>query len=138
MGWTIGVRSLAGAKDFSSSPCVLTGSGAHPASYPMGTETGKARPERDADHSPPSSAEVKYESELYLLSPLVPPWHIASTSLPTLLVLINGKSQWPYGLRAHSFGQHEFCDPGFIPVRDMDVFCYVLDLKINILFLYMD
>jgi hypothetical protein len=30
---------------------------------------GKARPGRDADHSPPSSAEVKKEWELYLLSP---------------------------------------------------------------------
>jgi hypothetical protein len=29
----------------------------------------KARPGRDADHSPPSSAEVVNESELYLLSP---------------------------------------------------------------------
>jgi hypothetical protein len=50
---------------FSSSPCVQTGSGAHPASYPVGTggpfPGGKARPGRDADHSPPSSAEVKYE-----------------------------------------------------------------------------
>jgi hypothetical protein len=60
-GWTIGVRSLAGAKDFSSSPCVQTGSGAHPAYNPMGTERGKARPGRDADHSSPSSVEVKYE-----------------------------------------------------------------------------
>jgi hypothetical protein len=31
---------------------------------------GKARPGRDADHSPPSSAEVKNEQELYLLSPM--------------------------------------------------------------------
>jgi hypothetical protein len=64
-GWTIGVRSPTGAEDFSSSPCVQTGSGAHPASYAMGTGDpfpgGKARPGRDADHSPPSSAEVKYE-----------------------------------------------------------------------------
>jgi hypothetical protein len=37
---------------------------------------GKARPGRDTDHSPPSSAEVKYEWELYLLSPHVPPWHV--------------------------------------------------------------
>jgi hypothetical protein len=48
MGWTIGVRSLTGAEDFSSSPFVQTGSGAHPASYPMGTggpfPRGKARP----------------------------------------------------------------------------------------------
>jgi hypothetical protein len=53
------------AEDFSSRLCVQTGSGAHPASYPMGTGVplpgGKARPGRDADHSTPSSAEVKYE-----------------------------------------------------------------------------
>jgi hypothetical protein len=61
----IGVRSPAGAKDFSSSLCVQTGSGAHPASSTMGTRGpfpgGKARPGRDADHSPPSNAEVKNE-----------------------------------------------------------------------------
>jgi hypothetical protein len=61
----IGVRSSAGAKDFSSSFCVQTGSGAHPASCTMGTRGpfpgGKARPGRDADHSPPSSAEVVNE-----------------------------------------------------------------------------
>jgi hypothetical protein len=33
----IGVRSPAGAKDFSSSLCVQTGSGAHPTSCTMGT-----------------------------------------------------------------------------------------------------
>jgi hypothetical protein len=64
------VRSPAGAKDFSSSLCVQTGSEAHPASCPMGTggpfsggpfSGGKARPGRDADHSPPSSAEVVNE-----------------------------------------------------------------------------
>jgi hypothetical protein len=52
-------------RGFSSSPRVQTGSGAHPASYPMGTGDpfpgGKARPGRDADHSPPSSAGVKNE-----------------------------------------------------------------------------
>jgi hypothetical protein len=61
----IEVRSPSGTEDFSSSPCVQTGSGAHPASYPMGTggsfPGGKARSGRDADHSPPSSAEVKNE-----------------------------------------------------------------------------
>jgi hypothetical protein len=59
------VRSTAEAKDFSSSLCVQTGSGAHPASCPMGTggpfPGGKARPGRDADHSPRSSAEVVNE-----------------------------------------------------------------------------
>jgi hypothetical protein len=52
----IGVRSSPGAQDFSSSLCVQTGSGANPASCQMGTEGpfpgGKARPGRDADHSP--------------------------------------------------------------------------------------
>jgi hypothetical protein len=41
---------------------VQTGSGAHPASYPMRTRDlslGAKRPRREADHSPPSSAEVK-------------------------------------------------------------------------------
>jgi hypothetical protein len=61
----IEIRSPTGAEDFSSSPCVQTGCGAYPASYPMGTggrfPRGKAWPGRDADHSPPSSAKVKYE-----------------------------------------------------------------------------
>jgi hypothetical protein len=61
--WAIGVRSPAGAKDFSSSLCVQTGSGPHPASCTMGTEGpfpgGKARPGRDTDHSPPTNAEVE-------------------------------------------------------------------------------
>jgi hypothetical protein len=56
----IGIRSPAEAKDFSSILCVQIASGAHPASCPMGTG-GKARPGRDADHSPPSNAEVVKE-----------------------------------------------------------------------------
>jgi hypothetical protein len=61
----IEVRCPAGAKDFSSSLCVQTGSGVHPASCTMGTggpfPGGKALPWRDANHSPPSSAEVNNE-----------------------------------------------------------------------------
>jgi hypothetical protein len=61
----IGVRSAAGAKDLFSSLCVQTGSGAHPASCTMSTggpfPGGKERPGRDADHTPPSSAEVVNE-----------------------------------------------------------------------------
>jgi hypothetical protein len=72
---------MAGAKDFSSILCVQNGSGAHPASCPMGTggsfPGGKARPGRDADHSPPSSAEVMNEQALYLLSPQASPWRVA-------------------------------------------------------------
>jgi hypothetical protein len=51
------------AEDFSSNLWVQTGSGAHPTCNTMCTggsfPGGKARPGRDADHSPPSSAEVK-------------------------------------------------------------------------------
>jgi hypothetical protein len=61
----IEVRSPAESRDFSSSLCVQTGSGAHLASCTMGTggplSGAKVRPGRDADHSPPSSAEVENE-----------------------------------------------------------------------------
>jgi hypothetical protein len=53
------------AKDFSSILFVQTGSGAHPASFTMGTwgpfPGAIARHGRDTDHSPPSSAEVENE-----------------------------------------------------------------------------
>jgi hypothetical protein len=52
-------------EDFSSNLCVQNSSGAHPASCTMVTggpfPGAKARPGRDADHSPPSSAEVENE-----------------------------------------------------------------------------
>jgi hypothetical protein len=57
----IEVRSPAEAKGYCS-PCVQTGSGAHPASCTVGTggpfPGAKARPGRDADNSPLSSAEA--------------------------------------------------------------------------------
>jgi hypothetical protein len=60
-------------KDFSCSLCVQTGSGAHPAFCTIGTAGpfpgAKARPGRDADHSPPSSAVVMNEYELYTSLP---------------------------------------------------------------------
>jgi hypothetical protein len=59
-GWS-GVRLPAGAGNFSLHHRVQNGSGAHPASYPMGNKcsfSGVKRPGREADHSPPSSAEV--------------------------------------------------------------------------------
>jgi hypothetical protein len=63
--WTAVVRSLTEAEGFSSTLCVQAGSGAHPASCTVGTggsfPGGKARPGRDAGHSPTSSAEVKKE-----------------------------------------------------------------------------
>jgi hypothetical protein len=36
----------------------------------------KARPGRDADHSPSSSTEVENEYELYRLSPQAPSWRV--------------------------------------------------------------
>jgi hypothetical protein len=60
-----GSSTASEAEDFSPNLCVQTGSGAHPASCTVGTggsfPGGKRRPGRDADHSPPSSAEVKKE-----------------------------------------------------------------------------
>jgi hypothetical protein len=52
-------------KSVSCRLCVQTTSDAHPASYPMGTEGSfpevKGGQGNDADHSSPSSAEVKNE-----------------------------------------------------------------------------
>jgi hypothetical protein len=48
------------------------GSGAHPVSYPMGTTSPFTWGE--ADHSSPSSAEVKECVELYLRFPNTPSW----------------------------------------------------------------
>jgi hypothetical protein len=65
------VQSPAGAGTSSLHHRVQNGSGAHAASYPMGTRSsfpGVKRPGREADHSPPSSAEVKECVELYLHS----------------------------------------------------------------------
>jgi hypothetical protein len=56
------VRFPAGVGNFSLHHRIQTGSGAHPASYSKGTgdlSLGVKRPGREADHSPPSSAEVK-------------------------------------------------------------------------------
>jgi hypothetical protein len=64
----IGFWSLAEAKDLSCrlcGHCVETGSGAHPAYCPMDTggpfPGAKAQPGHDANHSPPSNAEIKNE-----------------------------------------------------------------------------
>ena len=66
-------ESRLGAR-FSAS--VLTGPGAHPASYTMGTGSflGVKRPGRIVDHSPSSSTKVKERVELYLFSHSWPSW----------------------------------------------------------------
>jgi hypothetical protein len=72
-GWSR-VRVPGGAGNFPLHHRVQTGSGAHQASYPMGT--GDSFPGGKAvggkgDHSPPSTAEVKECVELYLHSQYV-------------------------------------------------------------------
>jgi hypothetical protein len=69
---TIGVRFPAGAGNFSLNHRVQNGSGAHPAPYPMGIRG--YFPGREADHSPPTIAEVKEWVELYIHSPNTPSW----------------------------------------------------------------
>jgi hypothetical protein len=95
---------------------VQTGSGSHPASYPMGNGGGgclslgvKWRG-HEADHSPPSSAEVKKCSELYFHSPNMPSWRGAKlkrstgTTLPTHAVInyFIGLKGFVWGLPAAS------------------------------------
>jgi hypothetical protein len=73
----IEVRVGAGAGNFSLHHRVQTVSGAHPASYPMGNGAPSLwikRQGREADHSPPSSAEVKECVKLYLHSPNMSSW----------------------------------------------------------------
>jgi hypothetical protein len=71
------VRFPAGAGNFSLHHRVQNGSGAHPFSYPMDTRgsfPGVKRPGHEADHSLPSTAEVKIWGELYLHSRNTPSW----------------------------------------------------------------
>jgi hypothetical protein len=63
----IGDRFSAGTRDFPLLHSDQAGPGAHPASYTMGTESsfpGVKRLGREADHSPPSSAEVKNDGAI--------------------------------------------------------------------------
>jgi hypothetical protein len=68
---TTGIRSPTEEKYFFSSVCVQTSlrHTERPIQWEQGVSPGgKARPGREADHSPPSSVEVKNEKELYLFS----------------------------------------------------------------------
>jgi hypothetical protein len=68
------IKAMAvGLRDFYLLYEVQTGSGAHPASYPMGTRSsipGGKRPGHEANHSPPSSTEVKNSGDIRV--PLLP------------------------------------------------------------------
>jgi hypothetical protein len=78
MGWMIGIRFPAGAGNFSLNHRIQNGSG--PTQPPIQWVPGALslwvkQPGREADHSPPSSAEVKEWVELYIHSPNMPSWH---------------------------------------------------------------
>jgi len=69
----IGFSFPAGAGNFSLRHRVQTGSRAHPASYSVdsgGSFPGLKWPGREADHSPPCSAEVNECMELYFYYPI--------------------------------------------------------------------
>jgi hypothetical protein len=79
-GWTIGVlgfdsRRRLGIFLFITASRTAVGSTQPPIQWVTGAlSLGVKRPGREADHSPPPSAEVKEWVELYLLSPNTPPW----------------------------------------------------------------
>jgi hypothetical protein len=78
-GWTAGFRFPLGTRDFSLLHGVHTSSGAHPASYTMGigsSFSGVKPHGREADHSSPSSVEVKDGGALSSL-PLASSWRDA-------------------------------------------------------------
>jgi hypothetical protein len=80
----MGVRVPEVAGIFSLHHRVHTGCEGHPDSYPMGTRgsfPGVKRPQREADQSPPSSAEAKEWVELYLHSTNTPSWRGAQLKL---------------------------------------------------------
>jgi hypothetical protein len=75
--WTIWVLGFDSRRWLGIFLFFQTVSGAHPASYswvPGAFSLGLKRQRREADHSPPSSAEVKKCVELYLHSPNTPSW----------------------------------------------------------------
>jgi hypothetical protein len=60
--------------------CVQNGPPNLPSNGYQGSFPGLKRPGREADHSPPSTAEVKERMELYLNSPNTPSWRGAYLS----------------------------------------------------------
>ena len=72
MGWMVQESNPGGGTRFSAP--LQTSSGAHPASYAMGTWSfpGVKQPGYGIDHPPPSSAEVKERVKLHYYSPSEP------------------------------------------------------------------
>jgi hypothetical protein len=86
-GWTTEGRS-------SSLHVIQTGSRDHPASYPMGTLSsfpGVRRPGREANHSPPTIAEVKKSGSIHPLPHTLFYLYLSHTSKNTKL--LGGQSE---------------------------------------------
>jgi hypothetical protein len=88
MDWMTEIWSPAEAKEFSSSLCVQTGSGAHPASCPMGT--GFPSPGQSATREwrwPLTPIYCQSQEWLGAIPPLpqVPPWRVVGLLYFTLL-----------------------------------------------------
>jgi hypothetical protein len=97
-GWSK-VRLPAGGGNFSLHHRFQTGSGAHPASFQWVSGAlflRVKRPVREADHSPPTSAEVKEWVALYLHTRNTPPRHRAQLKLQghLYLYLITLDTRW--------------------------------------------
>jgi hypothetical protein len=101
-GRMIEVRSLVETRDFSSSLCVQTGSGARPASCTMGTGVSfsgdKARPGRDADLSPPSTVR----SWVGAISPLHPSAFVACSGTALVVVKLHNAAIFSLPGKMHS------------------------------------
>jgi hypothetical protein len=79
MGWTIGVLGFDSRRVVGLSLTTASRTALRPTQPPIQWVLGTVslrlkRPGREADHSPPSSAEVKECVELYLHSPNTPSW----------------------------------------------------------------
>jgi hypothetical protein len=90
------VRFPAGAGNFSLHHRVQNGSGAHPVLGTRGSFPGGKAAELEADHSPPSSAEVKECVELYLHFPNTPSWRGAQLQYGDYFTLTFGLPFYPY------------------------------------------
>jgi hypothetical protein len=80
MGWAIGVLGFDSQRGlgiflFTTASRMALGPSQPPIQWvPGALSLGVKRPGREADHSPPSSAEIKERLELYLHSPSTPSW----------------------------------------------------------------
>ena len=83
------------------SPPVQTGPGANPASCTMGTGSfpEAKRPERGADHPPPSKCPGQERVGLYLYSPFGPSWPVIGAPLLYFILLgsLGGNNLYSWG-----------------------------------------